>query len=61
MTKARYMELNEGPEDTLTVDEMGGGWYFSDEWDGLLIHRTWVEAENDDVGYDPLGIPEELT
>jgi len=61
MTKDRYEELSEDIELALTPAELTEGWYWSLDFDGLLIHKTWTEAENDNVGYDPLGTPEELT
>jgi len=61
MTKDRYDELMLTESKELTPKELEEGWYWSTEFDGLLIHKTWIESENDNVGYDPLGTPEELT
>jgi hypothetical protein len=42
MEHERYEELMHGG--TLTPEEVEAGWFFSDEFDGLLIHRSWPEA-----------------
>ena len=44
ITQERYTSLMKG-EGTLTQEEKAGGWHFCWEWDGMLIHRTWVEAK----------------
>lgn len=45
MTKKRYGELFNDVTLNLTEEEVKAGWYFSDEFDGLLIHTSWPEHE----------------
>jgi hypothetical protein len=43
MTKERYGQLFNDVTLNLTEEEANNGWYFSDEFDGLLIHTSWEE------------------
>lgn len=43
MTMTRYDELSNDVTLFLTDEEVKNGWYFSDEFDGLLIHTSWDE------------------
>lgn len=45
MTYERYGELYNNIELNLTQEEIDAGWYFSDEFDGLLIHTSWPEHD----------------
>ena len=45
MNKKRYKELMNNIELKLTEEEIKEGWHFCEEWDGLLIHKSWKEAE----------------
>jgi hypothetical protein len=46
MTDERYDELMEDDNLRLTQEEIDEGWHFCMcEWDGLLIHKRWKEAE----------------
>ena len=47
MTYKRYGELFDDINLDLTLEEKEAGWYFSDEFDGLLIHKSWPEADFD--------------
>lgn len=47
MTVDRYHDLMNDTKAKLTPEEVESGWFFSDEFDGLLIHKTWPEAEFD--------------
>lgn len=47
MTYERYGELFNDINLDLTPEERQAGWYFSDKFDGLLIHKSWPEAEFD--------------
>ena len=39
----RLQRIQAGKE-MLTTEEMRDGWHWSDEWDGLVIHKTHPEA-----------------
>lgn len=45
MTKERYFVIINNLDENLTEKEINDGWFFSDEFDGLLIHESWPEAE----------------
>jgi hypothetical protein len=45
MTRERYDYLNRTMESRLTPEEVAAGWHFCLDWDGMLIHKTWPEAE----------------
>jgi hypothetical protein len=45
MENARYIELTNNLELKLSNEEVDLGWHFCNEWDGLLIHKTWPEHE----------------
>ena len=47
MTNERYGELYNSIDLLLTPEEIEAGWFFSDAFDGLLIHKSWPEAEFD--------------
>ncbi|MNI32275.1 hypothetical protein D3C87_1339250 [compost metagenome] len=47
MTEERYYELFNNIELELTTEEWESGWYWSDAFDGLLVHKSWPEAEYD--------------
>ena len=44
MTPLRYAALELGLSNTLTKEEMDEGWCFCLEWDGMLLHKSWLEA-----------------
>lgn len=44
MSKARYAELSKG-DGKLTEEEIKNGWFFDDEYDGLLANRAWEGHE----------------
>lgn len=44
MTKKRYNELME-KDGCLTEEELEEGWHWYCEWDYLLIHPSWEEAQ----------------
>lgn len=46
MTKVRYHELQYG-DGTLTPEEIAAGWFFDDDYDGLLAHDSWEGHEKD--------------
>lgn len=39
------LRLIQGDPALLTQEEMRDGWHFSEEWDGMLIHKTSPEAD----------------
>jgi len=45
MTNKRYRQLDINPTEFLTEDEKKEGWHRCPEWDGLVIHAEWPEAE----------------
>lgn len=45
MTKDRYRELSNNITLDLTEEERQLGWFFSDAFDGLLVHESWPEAK----------------
>lgn len=45
MSKERYTELMNNTTLSLTAGEYENGWHFCNDWDDLLIHRNWPEAE----------------
>lgn len=45
MENSRYAELSNDLKTRLTDEEAKMGWHFCNEWDGLLIHKTWPEHE----------------
>lgn len=46
MTYERYYELERDLNLKLTAEEVEAGWHFCNaEWDGMLIHESWPEAE----------------
>lgn len=46
MGKERYNLLQSGFAD-LTKKEIESGWYFDDEYDGLLVHKSWEGHERE--------------
>lgn len=44
MTPQRYNELMTNLDSVLTEQESINGWFFSNEFDGLLVHESWPEA-----------------
>ena len=46
MTNERYWLLQNNTEAKLTEDEIKEGWHFCCEWDYMLIHKSWPEAES---------------
>lgn len=44
MSNARYAELSKG-DGKLTEEEIKNGWFFDDEYDGLLANRAWEGHE----------------
>lgn len=44
MTPERYKELNRTGEE-LAPEEVREGWHYCADWDGLLIHPKFPEAE----------------
>ena len=44
MSDERYMHLEKTGE-KLTDEEREAGWHYCYEWDGLLINKSWPEAE----------------
>lgn len=48
MPPARYKALQSG-EAKLTPEEIAAGWFFDDEYDGLLANRAWPGHEGDCV------------
>jgi len=44
MTDERYLALERTGE-KLTDAERKEGWHYCCEWDGLLINKSWPEAE----------------
>ncbi|MNN77775.1 hypothetical protein D3C81_1942690 [compost metagenome] len=47
MTEERYCELFNNIDLELTTEERENGWYWSVAFDGLLVHKSWPEAEYD--------------
>ncbi len=45
MTRARYNELCKDLRLALTEAEVAAGWYFDEEYDGLLVHESWPGHE----------------
>jgi hypothetical protein len=45
MSKDRYKELSTDCQLTLTPEEITAGWHFCYDWDWLLIHSSWEEAQ----------------
>lgn len=45
MTPERHRELEGNLQLRLTPEEVAEGWHFCVEWDGMLIHKDWPEAE----------------
>lgn len=46
MLRTRYHELQNG-NGTLTPEEIAAGWFFDDDYDGLLAHTSWLGHEKD--------------
>ena len=44
MERERYLAVQRGDEE-LTEQEIADGWHFCWEWDEMLIHPSWPEAE----------------
>lgn len=44
MPRSRYMQLQNG-KGQLTADERAAGWFFDDDYDGLLANRKWPGHE----------------
>jgi len=45
MTFQRYWDLQHDVSFELTDEELQNGWLFDhDNWDGMLIHKSWPEA-----------------
>jgi len=47
MTRARYNQLSRSADLNLTQEEIDAGWFFHNGFDGLLVHKSWPEAELD--------------
>lgn len=45
MTNERFWQVFNDINDKLTVEEEKAGWYFSTEYDGLLVNRYWEGHE----------------
>ncbi len=46
MKRERYNELSRNMKLKLTDEEVADGWHFCySEWDDMLIHKNWPEAE----------------
>lgn len=45
MTPERYDYIFNTLEEQLTLEERQAGWYFSSEYDGLLVNRHWPGHE----------------
>ena len=46
MKRQRYKELETDLSLKLTPEEVAEGWHFcGSEWDDMLIHKDWPEAE----------------
>lgn len=45
MSRERYIELQQG-KSKLTKEEIADGWFFDDEYDGLLANKAW-DGHND--------------
>ena len=45
MSHNRYMELSNDLALHLTKAEYDAGWHFCFDWDGMLIHKDWPEAD----------------
>lgn len=45
MNKDRKRELETNPDASLTKEELEEGWHFCWDWDFMLIHDSWKEAE----------------
>jgi hypothetical protein len=45
MTRERYGYLTRTLEARLTPEEVAAGWHFCLDWDSMLIHKNWPEAE----------------
>lgn len=46
LTISRFHELESDYMLSLTPEEVAEGWHFCDDWDGLLVHPTMIEAES---------------
>ena len=49
MTLKRYDELFNDTSLALTDEEWDAGWYFSNDYDGLLVNSDW---EGHELGFD---------
>lgn len=47
MCEERYDALMNNDQLALTPGEQRAGWFWSQAWDGLLVHRSWPEARYD--------------
>lgn len=47
MTKVRYNFVFDSLDEKLTSQEVKDGWFFSDEFDGLLVNKAWPEGQDD--------------
>lgn len=47
MCRERWEHLMNHLEFELTEGEVGAGWFWSNAFDGMLVHRTWPEAKYD--------------
>lgn len=45
MSQRRYIEIEANKSQHLTEEEKAAGWHFCKEWDFMLIHKSWPEAE----------------
>lgn len=45
MTHERYLFLHNNRDAKLTKQEISEGWHFCPDWDDMLIHPKWSEAE----------------
>jgi hypothetical protein len=45
MAPERYKQLEQDTSLRLTPEEVADGWHFCHDFDGLLIHKEWPEAE----------------
>lgn len=45
MTDKRYHQLMDSAAECLTPAERRAGWHFCNEWDGMLIHPSHLEAD----------------
>lgn len=46
MSKERWEFLERNIASHITQDDIDNGWHFCEDWDCMLIHKSWPEMES---------------